>query len=365
MDVRKDRIELFLKSCITKRLFRGATYLIGEKKRIVALGAVGRSVVEPETIDMEEDTIFDCASLTKPLCTALLSVILAGHKILNLNDPIWRFFPFFKAGEKGKIKIIHLLTHTSGLPRWIPLYLYSDSPQSALRHLSTLDLLFRPGERVLYGCPAYIIMAELIRNAVGEGIDSVFRDLVAAPLGLKDTEFNPPPRKKRRIAASENGNRFEKKLAGQQAKGYDGYRKEIIWGEVHDHNSFSLGGIAGNAGLFSNVREIYMLSHEFLGIGKGVLDRVQRKLFFKNFTEELGEDRSLGWQIASAKGSAAGSRLPRNSVGHTGFTGISLWIDPEQARTYILCTNRTHPVRREFNMNAIRRRFHRIATSIV
>ncbi len=364
MDLGKEKIELFLRSCLAKRLFRGATYLIGEKKKIVAVGAVGRSVVDPETIDMEEDTVFDCASLTKPLCTALLSVILAGYKILNLNDPVWRFLPLFKTGEKGKMRIIHLLTHTSGLPHWVPLYLHADSPRSSLQYLSTVDLLFRPGEKVLYGCPAYIIMGEVIKKAVGEDIDGVFRDLVTAPLDLKDTEFNPPSSKKRRTAASENGNRFERKLTGKEATGYDGYRKKIIWGKVHDHNSFSLGGVAGNAGLFSNVREMFMLSKEFLGIGKGILDRTQRRLFFKNFTDGLNEARSLGWQIASSKGSAAGSRLSQNSIGHTGFTGVSLWIDPERERTYILCTNRTHPLRREFNMNAIRRRFHGIAASI-
>ncbi|MEW5807537.1 MAG: serine hydrolase domain-containing protein [Acidobacteriota bacterium] len=368
MDLRHETIEEFLKICIAERRFPGAVYLVGERDRIIAMGALGYSVLEPIKIEMCERTIFDIASLTKPLCTALLAVILAGHRIFNLNDGIHKFLPRFKEGQKKRIKIIHLLAHMSGLPRWLPLYLHGDDLESRITYLSRIDLKFTPGEWVLYGCPAYIVAAEIIKRAAGERINKLFRDLVTTPLKLKETGFNPPTGKLRRIAASERGNQFEKRLASgmekKEAARYAGWRKKVIWGESHDHSSFTLGGIAGNAGLFSTVEELFVLSKEFLGFGRGILDRSERNFFLKNLTEGLNEDRTPGWQMASSKESSAGPYLSDSSIGHTGFTGVSLWIDPDRKRTYILLTNRTHPVYREFNMNAIRRRFHRIAASL-
>ena len=361
---KNEKIESFLKSCVSQKLFPGSVYLIGENGRIIAQGAVGHAVVEPVMIEMHRDTIFDVASLTKPLCTALLAVLLAGNRVFNLNDRIGKFLPVFREGGKQDIAILHLLTHTSGFPRWLPLYLHGADFESQLQYLAAQALRFRPGRRVLYGCPAYIVMSAIIRKIAGEGIDRLFRELVSVPLGLQGTGFNPPAGKRRRIAASEKGNRFERKLAGGEAKRYDGFREKMIWGSVHDHNSFALGGIGGNAGLFSNAKEMFKLSQEFMGTGKGILGGAERRLFHKNFTEGLNEGRSIGWQIASTRGCSAGRYIPGSSIGHTGFTGASMWIDTENMRTYILLTNRTHPVYREFNMNAARRRFHRLASTL-
>ncbi len=364
MNLANERIESFLHNCLKNKLFSGAVYLVGERDKILAYGALGYSVVYPEKIEMKRDSIFDLASLTKPLCTALVIAFLLREKTFSLNDYVYQFIIDFKKSDKRKIQLIHLLTHTSGLPSWLPLYLYGDDIKTRIQYLSELRLKFNPGERVLYGCPAYILISEIIRRVTGMRIDKLFQNFVTSPLKLKDIGFNPSLAKKRRIVASEKGNIYEKKMAGERGKKYQGWRNDMIWGKVHDHNAYTLGGISGNAGLFSKAQSLFTLLKQFLPIRKGLLSEPEKKIFSKNVTQGLNENRSLGWQIASTKGSAASAFLSSSSIGHTGFTGVSVWIDLQKARSYIFLTNRIHPNYREFNMNSIRRSFHRIASSI-
>ncbi len=359
-----DKIESFLHTYVRKKFFSGSVYLVGEQDRVLAHGAVGCAVVYPRKIKMKKGSIFDIASLTKPLCTALLSVLLLREKSFSLDDPVYRFLPEFKKSDKSKIRLRHLLTHTSGIPSWIPLYLYTKTRRERISHFANLNLKFSPGTRVLYGCPAYIVMSEVIRKTTGENIDRLYKKLVTVPLSLKDTQFNPSLSRKVRIVATERGNLFERSLVGKVGKHYIGWRKEVIWGRVHDHNAFSMGGISGNAGLFSTAENLFTLSKEILGMGKGLLTKQERKLFLRNRTKGLNEDRSIGWQMASTRGSSAGFSLPGSSIGHTGFTGVSLWLNPENSRTLILLTNRLHPKHHVFNMNAVRRNFHRLAARL-
>ncbi len=364
MTATSEKIEFFLRTCLRKRLFSGSVYLVGEQDRILAHGAVGSAVNYPRKITMRRGSVFDLASLTKPLCTALITIFLMRGKSFSLNDPVHKFFPEFKKSDKKNIRLKHLLTHTSGIPAWIPLYLYAGSGRERIAYLAGLNLKFSPGTRVLYGCPAYILMSEVIRKATGENINKLYRKLVTAPLKLKDTQFNPSLAKRERIVATERGNVFEKNLAGKEGEYYKGWRKEILWGHVHDHNAYSMGGVSGNAGRFSTAEDIFSLSKEIHGVGRGLLLEQERRLLFKNRTRSLNEDRTIGWQVASTRGSAAGSSLAASSIGHTGFTGVSLWLDPEKTRTFIFLTNRLHPKYRAFNMNKVRRSFHSIAARL-
>jgi CubicO group peptidase (beta-lactamase class C family) len=359
-----DKIDSFLHTCMRNKLFFGSVYLVGKQDRILTHGAVGSAVIHPRKIPMKKESVFDIASLTKPLCTALLSVLLVREKIFSLNDPVHRFFPEFKKSDKRKIRLRHLLTHTSGIPSWIPLYVHARNRRERITYLAGLNLKFSPGTRVLYGCLAYIVMSEIIRKTTGEGMDRLYMKLVTAPLKLKDTQFNPSLSKKGRIVATEKGNVFEKSLAGKTGKHYRGWIKEVLWGRVHDHNAYSMGGVSGNAGLFSTAEDLFALSKEILAVGKGLLSEQERKLFLLNKTRGLNEDRTIGWQMSSTRGSSSGSFLPISSIGHTGFTGVSLWLDPGKKRTLLFLTNRLHPKYRSFNMNAVRRSFHRIAARL-
>jgi CubicO group peptidase (beta-lactamase class C family) len=166
-----------------------------------------------------------------------------------------------------------------------------------------------------------------------------------------------------RIAATETGNVHERELAGPAGDGYNAWRTGVIRGEVHDNNAHTLGGIAGNAGLFGTARAVGRLASLFLP-GGPLLGEEERSLFGHNFTRGLEQDRAVGFQLATSPGSSAGSGIGARGFGHTGFTGTSLWIDPEPRRVVALLTNRVHPRFRDLDMNAVRREFHALAAAL-
>jgi len=182
---------------------------------------------------------------------------------------------------------------------------------------------------------------------------------------LKHTFFNPEIAMQTSIAACENGNAYERQMSGAGNAGdYKSWRQELIWGQVHDGNAHFLGGAAGHAGLFSTAEETLALASQFQASLTELLKPETCKLFRKNLTVGLEEARSFGWQLAETRDSAAGPDLPRDSFGHSGFTGTSCWNNPNQERTFILLTNRTHAHALPFaNINSVRRRFHSLAVA--
>ncbi len=181
---------------------------------------------------------------------------------------------------------------------------------------------------------------------------------------MKKTFFNPPAELKREIAASEHGNKYEKQTCtenGYDASRYD-WREGVIWGEVHDGNAYFLDGVAGHAGLFSTAEEVFKIACQFLAGRSQMLSAEICKIFQTDQTPGLNEARSLGFQLAATPDSTAGEALAKNSFGHLGFTGTSLWIEPDTERIFILLTNRTHHHPPPFvNINSTRREFHRLA----
>jgi CubicO group peptidase (beta-lactamase class C family) len=321
-------------------------------------------MIVPERAPATAATLYDLASLTKPLATALLAVLLERGGSLRLDAPLGRSLPGWAAGdERDRITPLDLLTHRSGLPAWLPLYL--DAPEgdreARIRLLRSVPLLHPPGAGVAYSDPGFILLGFALEAAGGAPLDRMFRALVAEPLGLGDLLYRPGPALRERTAATEEGNARERVLAGARASDYNGWRSEMIRGEVHDHNAWTLGGVAGHAGLFGTARGVHRLAREFAGTGSGLLSAAERARFRSPQTPGLQEDRGLGFQIASTRGCSAGPALSPAAFGHAGFTGTSLWIDPEAGRIFVLLTNRVHPRFREIDMNAVRRGFHEAA----
>lgn len=312
---------------------------------------------------MERDTIFDLASLTKPLITALLVGFLYHYGEIKLEDTITRYLPEFKSKEKSAITITQLLIHSSGLPDWRPLYFFGNNINDYLKYLDSIKLEYQPGTRVIYSCLGYIILGEIIKRITGKPLDKLAHDWITKPLNLKNTMFNPPQSLKKRIAATEEGNQCERNKAASFGQDYTGWRQGVVWGEVLDQNCYSLGGVSGNAGLFSTAKDIFTLAKEFLGMGILIPQKIH-ELFFKNFTPSLEEHRSIGWQLASTPASSAGPALHPSSIGHDGFTGTSLWIDPFHKFIFILLTNRHHPTYQEREFKSIRRQFHNLAMKL-
>ncbi len=360
-----ERIREFLAAHIAIGDFPGASYLVAEGRRVLAEGALGHAVLVPETIPARAETLYDLASLTKPLSCALLAVLLESEGRIRLEDALPTHLPEWAgAGDRAGLTLADLLTHRSGLPAWKPLYLHAADRASRIEWLRRVPLESRPLAKVIYSCPGYILAALALERAAGRPIDRLFQDMVSRPLGLADLLYRPAPEWRRRIAATETGNSRERFLAGPEGEGYNGWREGVIWGDVHDNNAATLGGASGNAGLFGTARAVHAVALEMLGQGSGLIPEAGRVILLANATGGLGEDRSVGFQIATTPGCSAGPALSPASVGHTGFTGTSLWIDVETRRIYILLTNRVHPQFHDLDMNAIRREFHRIAAAI-
>jgi CubicO group peptidase (beta-lactamase class C family) len=361
--MRDDSISSMLRERIEAGDFPSAVYTVAERGEIVFSDALGDAVKDKERHAATLDTIYDLASLTKPLVTGLLCSLMVERSELELDAPASRYLPEFDTSDKRAITICQLLTHTSGLPAWRPLYLVAGSDKErALQTIAAEALESRPGTHVRYSDLGFITLGFLLERITQAPLAEISRREILRPLKLKRTFFNPDKALRTEIAASERGNVYEcETCSGERETAYS-WRENLIWGEVHDGNAHFLGGAAGHAGLFSTAAETLRIAEQFLAGGTELLKPETCELFRTNMTEGMEEPRSIGWQLASMQGSTAGPRLPPESFGHLGFTGTSCWNDPTRERTFILLTNRTHVRALPFvNINDVRRRFHTLA----
>jgi CubicO group peptidase (beta-lactamase class C family) len=366
MVTRNDQLSGLLGEHIGAGEFPSAVYLVGERQQIIFADALGHAVVQPYRIANKIDTIYDLASLTKPLVTGMLCARRIELGELTLDSSVSHYLPEFERTDKQMITVRELLTHTSGLPAWRPLYLLADDePERAAGAIANLDLEYKPGSRVIYSDLGFISLGILLERLTGQRLADMAQREIFEPLQLKQTFFNPELALQTGIAACETGNAYEQNMCETIGSGaYENSRRRLIWGEVHDGNAYFLGGAAGHAGLFSTAAEVFQMAQQFIGESSRLLTPDTCKLFRENMTEGLEEARSLGWQLASTKDSTAGTDLPPDSFGHSGFTGTSLWIDAAHARVFVLLTNRTHARELPFaNINAVRREFHSLATA--
>jgi CubicO group peptidase (beta-lactamase class C family) len=359
-------ISIFLAERIAAGDFPSAVYLVAERGHQVFADALGYAVVEPVRIAATLDTIYDLASLTKPLVTSLLCARRVEASELNLNSSISQYLTEFDRTDKQAITIRQLLTHSSGLPAWRPLYILAGGEADrTLSAIANLELEYKPGTRVVYSDLGFIVLGLLLERMAGQRFADLVQSEVFRPLDLKRTFFNPEIAMQTGIAACETGNVYERETCqDSDASGYNNWREELIWGQVHDGNAHFLGGAAGHAGLFSTVHETLALANQFVSSQTKLLRPDTCELFRENLTRGLEEARSFGWQLAETKDSAAGADLPGDSFGHSGFTGTSCWNDPHHERVFILLTNRTHARALPFaNINGVRRKFHSLAVA--
>lgn len=345
--------------------FPSAVYVVAEAGRVRFADALGDAVREPLVRAATPGTVYDLASLTKPLVTGMLLALLVERGTVGLDAAVSEYLPEYGAGDKRAVTVRHLLTHTSGLPAWQPLYLSTGGDRDrVLETIVAQPLEQAPGERVVYSDLGFITLGLLAQRLTNTQLADLARREIFEPLELKRTFFNPEEAMQTEVAACESGgNSYERGMCETQA-GADAaqWRERTIWGEVHDGNAYFLGGAAGHAGLFSDARETLRLASQFLQGTTTLLDPETCHLFRKNMTEGLNEARSFAWQLAATPESTAGPRLPPEAFGHLGFTGTSCWIDPTTECVFILLTNRTHARALPFvNINGVRRRFHTLA----
>jgi CubicO group peptidase (beta-lactamase class C family) len=341
--------------------FPGAVLAVGRGGSLAHLRAFGALSYEPGAPPVATDTVYDLASLTKVVVTTTLAMRLVDEGSLDLDAPVSAFFPAFRGGAKDRVTLRHLLTHSGGLVWWAPLYQDTRGPAAFLEKIVAMDLAFEPGTKSVYSDLGILLLGDVIERLGKAPLEELARRLVIEPLGMKDTLYRPPPALLSRIAPTEN----------------DAWRGRALRGEVHDENAFALGGVAAHAGLFGTAPDLARLARMLLDGGVFEGRRIVSRATVELFTGRAGvpgSSRGLGWDTPSDESgrrssepgepgySSAGSLLSARSFGHTGFTGTSMWMDPERGIFVILLTNRVHPTREN---NAIRAVRARVADAVV
>jgi CubicO group peptidase (beta-lactamase class C family) len=359
-------ISSFLTGRIAAGDFPSAVYLVAERGRQIFSDALGNAVADPNQIPATINTIYDLASLTKPLGTGLLCARRIELGEITLDSSVSHYLPEFDRTDKSMITVRELLTHSSGLPAWRPLYILAQGePDRAMSAIANLDLECKPGTGVVYSDLGFITLGLLLERLTGKPLAELAQLETIQPLKLQSTYFNPERAMQTGIAACELGNSYERNTCRDTNAGeYENWRENLIWGEVHDGNAYFLGGAAGHAGLFSNAEETLALANQFVASTTSLLEPETCDLFRTNMTEGMEEARSVAWKLAASQESSAGPDLPPDSFGHAGFTGTSCWIDPQRDRVFLLLTNRTHARTLPFaNINGVRRKFHSLAVA--
>jgi len=395
-----DTISSFLDSEVEKRSFPSAQYAVGEDGRIIAEDAIGLAVVEPEPVPATLDTFYDLASLTKPLVTSLLVVMFAERGQLDLNSTLAVHLNEFDGEGKRDVTLLQLLTHTSGLPNWRPLYLEAasrDELPAVIARISLERNSSSSAREVIYSDLNYILLGFVLERLTSQPLDKLAQAEIFEPLGLTRTMFNPPPELIDQIAATEHGQSFELAnavadlTARRQSRGLETpaqyaaedhgasllehsltassrdrqpWRKEMIRGKVHDGNAHFMAGVAGHAGLFSTARECFRIANQCLR-GSKLLKPESLHWFSDNLTCGRDTSRSIAWILAATRDCSAGPALPPSALGHNGFTGTSIWIDPGKRRVFVLLTNRVHPRVYPVDMRVIRQRFNALAVEML
>ena len=294
-------------------------------------------------------TEYDLASMTKVVALTTLAMQAVSEGRLDLDAPIQRYVPAFQGAHKDAVTLRHLLTHSAGLPAWRPLYLGADSRAAAFALADTTPLDTLPGARMVYSDLGIIVMTQALEGVYGHRLDTLFAERVAAPLGLTDTRYLPPETWRARTAPTELDT---------------AWRRRMLRGEVHDENASRLDGVSGHAGLFSDARDLLAFGEWLLAArrealagcpapsARGAGDCPAEPLappsalpqFLRRQEVVPGSSRALGWDTPTPGGSG-GSLLSPESVGHTGFTGTSIWIDPTRDLVIVVLSNRVHPTR--------------------
>lgn len=275
------------------------------------------------------NTVYDLASLTKVLILTTSVMLAVDEGLLSLDDPVQRLVPEFQGAGKEQVTVRQLLTHTSGLPAHRRLWEEATTRDAALALVFQTPLDTTPGTRTVYSDLGIIVLTQAIERVFGLPIDVLARRRILDPLGLSSTRYRPPPSWRDRIAPTE----------------LDPWRGRMLRGEVHDENAALLGGVSGHAGLFGSASDLVRFGEWLLGDG-AASPPLPRSLpgFIRRAEIVPGSSRALGWDTPSP-GSSAGTRLSARSIGHTGFTGTSIWIDFDRRLVVVLLSNRVHPTR--------------------
>lgn len=325
-----------------RRVFSAAAWSYGTANQVVDSGMIGTLSWDGPAADT--DTWWDLASVTKPVVgLAVMSLVETGQ--LVLDDTVGQWLPAFRNSDKAMLTVRQLLTHTSGIPGQIPLYRWCDTAAELVDAIRYVPVAFPAGTNVGYSSQGFILLGLIAEKAADTPLYQLVAERVTEPAGMTSSRFGLPPDVRARAAATEDCP----------------WRGRVVQGTVHDENAEVLGGIAGHAGLFAPLADVVALGKALCRGGKPVLSAAGLATMIEPATDHLPLRRALAWQGRDSVNCPAGDLLGPRAYGHTGFTGTSLWVDPNLGCYVVLLTNRVHPSRAGQEFVRVRKAVHNSA----
>jgi CubicO group peptidase (beta-lactamase class C family) len=333
-----------LQRAVAEHVFPAASVAITHKGKLAAKKAFGRFTYEPNASETTSDSVFDLASVTKIVATTSMAMILYELGLLDLDMPAVALVPEFAADNprNPEVSIRMLLAHSSGLPAYEKLFLEAQTREELLAAAFATQLTADPGTRTEYSDIGFIILGIALERLAEEPLDSFCRREVFGPLGMLHTAFHPPAAWRDSIPPTVDDRTF---------------RHRIVQGEVQDENASVMGGVAAHAGLFATASDLATFAHAMLQGGRPILRPETLAVFTRRESGPPGTTRALGWDTPSSP-SQSGKHFSARSFGHLGYTGTSLWIDPDRQLSVTLLSNRTWPDDTNQAIKQLRPRFH-------
>jgi CubicO group peptidase (beta-lactamase class C family) len=364
-------VEKGMIGAVEEGVFPGAVLLVNKESRVLYCRAFGCRSLEPTRLPLDEETIFDLASLTKPLATTVAFMLMVKEKKVQLEDRVARFLPNFGVYGKSSITFRQLLAHCSGLPAWRSYYQEVVQQEQAgninflgsrtarrfvYRRIHQEKLEVTPGQKTIYSDIGFMLLGEIIEEVSGIGLDQYCQEKIFCPLGLSRTFF----------VNLETVQPASLKLVQEMFAATELclWRQQVLCGEVHDDNAYAMGGVVGHAGLFASIQDVDRLVTVLVECYQGKSAFLPAALVQEFWTREgtvPESTRALGWDTPSEAGSSSGLHFSPHSVGHLGFTGTSVWIDLEKGIHVILLSNRVHPRRDNYKIQGFRPLIHNLA----
>jgi CubicO group peptidase (beta-lactamase class C family) len=340
-----DEVDSLINSAIEDKAFPGAVVLVWKDGQIIFEKPFGNFTYEKTSPMVTTNTIYDLASLSKVVATTTAAMLCCDRNLFLLDDKVVKYIPEFSVNGKENITLKNLLLHNSGLPAWKKFYERILTADEVLKEIYSSELEYKTGEKTVYSDLGIITLGKIIEKVTGKTLDVFCKDEIFDPLKMKSTFYNPNDSVKKLCAPTEIDNYW---------------RMKTLQGQVHDETSAMLNGVAGHAGLFSTANDIAKLMTVLMNKGKlGNKQFIQQstvEYFTKKYSNE--SSRAIGWDTKSETGSSSGDYFSSNSFGHTGFTGTSIWADPERNLFVVFLTNRVYPTRENGKLGKVRPELH-------
>jgi CubicO group peptidase (beta-lactamase class C family) len=361
------RVEAFLQRVTQDGTIPGAVLCVAQHGQRVWHRAYGAAAVTPQYRPMRCETLFDIASLTKVVATTSLLLVAHHEGRCALDDGLCRFYPQLAHTPPGSVTLRQILAHTGGLAAWSPLYreLWPEGPVrsdastarrrrvQAVRQILQRPLAYTPGTRALYSDLGFIVLADILERLHQQSLETLFLQRIAQPLGLYNMAYRP-------LGGAAP---LPSSLGAYAATEICPWRQRVLVGEVHDENAWAMGGVAGHAGLFATAQALCDFAQALLDTTAGRRAWLPAALVRESWQRHPGvpdSTRALGWDTPRPGHSSAGDYISPRAIGHLGFTGCSLWIDPDHQVTVVLCTNRVHPTRQATGIARLRPAVHNL-----